>query len=153
MPTSTFRVVSSFTRPADTTAYATNDLVANSTTAASVTPMSFTLPLNALVTFASLSKSTNTATNANFTLWLFGSSPTVTNGDNAAFAPTFSKALGSFQLDATGSLFSDNAGSVNRFSNNPIPIGGTIYGLLLASAAYTPASAEVFTVTVGGTIG
>lgn len=145
-----FKTQSSFTRPADTTAYAANDLVANSTTAGSVTPMSFNLPPFSMITWASLKKSTATATNANFTLHLFNSSPTVANGDNSAFSPTNSNYLGSLQLDSTTSLFSDAAGSVNRLTSNGIPCGGTVYGLLLAGAAYTPASAEVFTITLAG---
>lgn len=145
-----FRVSNSFTRPSDTTAYAANDLVANSTTAGSVVPLSFTLPTNALITSVTLSKSTSTATNANFTVHLFGSSPTVSNGDNGAFAPTFSNYLGAAAVDSTGSLFNNNAGAVNRLSNNALAAGGTIYALILAVAAYTPASAEVFTVTIGG---
>ena len=37
-----FRAVATFSRPADAVAYAIGDLIANSTTAASVTPLSFT---------------------------------------------------------------------------------------------------------------
>jgi hypothetical protein len=36
-------VSATFTRPSDTTAYASGDLVANSTTAGSVTPLTLTL--------------------------------------------------------------------------------------------------------------
>src|SRR6185437_974597 len=85
----TVNLSANFTRPADTTAYATGDLVANSTTAGSVTPLSFTAPRYATgsgqVRRARLKKSTNTTTNATFRLHLYATSPTPTNGDNGAW--------------------------------------------------------------------
>lgn len=144
-----FTVSSSFTRPSDTSAYTSGDLVANSTTAGSVSPMSFYIPVNSEVSRVRLVKSGATPTNANFTLYLFQSAPTVTNGDNGAFVPTEAGQLGTVALDATTSLSSD-ATSITAGITSPIITSGKTYGLLKAGAAYTPASAEVFTVTLFG---
>jgi hypothetical protein len=81
----------SFMRPNDTTAYASGDLVANSTTAGSVVPMSFPLGGNSMpgttrVARVRLSKSGTTATNASFRVHLYGASPVVANGDNGAWS-------------------------------------------------------------------
>src|SRR3569833_86506 len=86
-----YNISASFTRPADTTAYASGDLVANSTTAGSVTPLTFTLgntfPQGQLrLTRARIYKSGTTATNANFRLHLYEASPVPANGDNGAWS-------------------------------------------------------------------
>lgn len=152
----------SFTRPADTTAYAAGDLAANSTTAGSVTPLSWTMQsTNIIGPFslyrARLQKTATSVTNASFRLHLFSASPGVASGDNGAFSATQSaNYLGSIALDLTttpGAKFSDGAvghGSMTAGSdmNTRLPSGTTIYGLLEVLAAYTPANAEVFTVTL-----
>lgn len=145
----------SFTRPADTTAYAANDLVANSTTAGSVVPMSFTIPkLSGFKLYkVSIARSNATVTNAKFNLHLYGLSPTCSNGDNGAWLTTASNWLGSFAVDGSTQTFSDTSTAYAISATYPfllLPAGRTIYGLLQATAAYTPASAEVFTVTLTG---
>src|SRR5689334_10112995 len=64
----------SFTRPADTTAYASGDLVANNTSAGSVTPMTFAAARAAdkgfMVRRARMKKSTTGTTGAQFRLHL-----------------------------------------------------------------------------------
>lgn len=145
----------SFTRPADTTAYAANDLVANSTTAGSVSPMTFRFPTgygsNFHVEQAKVRKSGTTATNANFHIRLYSASPTVANGDNGAWssdgAATYLGKLDPAIMEA----FTDGSANVSAFAaasdlHFNAPTDGVIYGLLVADAAYTPASAEVFTV-------
>ncbi len=143
-----------FTRPNDTTAYAANDLVANSTTAGSVVPMTFRIPSGPGVEVYAVRmvKSGATATNASFLLSLFGDSPTVTNGDNGAYAPTQSKPLGDYTLDLTGSVFSDDAAKFNGSAYGMFRTDADrkVYGLLKAVGAYTPAAQEVFTVTLFG---
>lgn len=143
----------SFTRPADTTAYAANDLVANSTTAGSVVPLTFVLPAGASkLTRVKLHKTGATATNASFTLHLFEDSPTVTNGDNGAFSSTEADKVGTVALDATGSQSSDDTSvSVTTDIVLTPDVDRYVYGLLEAEAAYTPESAEVFTITLSGT--
>jgi hypothetical protein len=151
-----------FTRPADTATYAPGDLVANGTAAGSVVPMSWTAARVAggsgMVRRARLKKSGTAVTAANFRLHLYGSDPSastgITNGDNGAWLTKQAGYLGSFDLDMSGvngRVFSDAAevigpptvGSDVTFS---LASGQTVYGLLEARAAYTPASAEVLTV-------
>lgn len=140
-----------FTRPANTTAYTAADLVADSTTAGSVTPMKFSLQRlgnTGKIISARLAKSTTTATLATFNIHLFTQSPVVTNGDNGAFAISTSRYyLGKIAVDmATGA----QAGTAYLAETSAaVAIGvdaETIYGLIEAGAGYTPASAEVFEV-------
>jgi len=150
-----------FTRPSDTTQYASGDLVANSTTAGSVTPMSFsTTWWNFRIKRCVLTRSQATATNASFRLHLFSATTTVTNGDNAAFVPATSSAIWLGFLDlpvANAYAFTnigvnpgyvlDNAGNFAHEIGIALAVP-TLYGLIEARAAYTPASAEVFTVNL-----
>jgi hypothetical protein len=150
-----------FTRPADTTAYASGDLVANSTTAGSVLPLSFTAARqghSGIVRRARLKKSGLTVTNASFRLHLYAADPSlasgIANGDNGAWSTNHSSYLGSFDLDLSGSngrVFRDSAQvigvpAVGSEIGFKLASGLVLYGLLEARAAYTPASAEVFTV-------
>jgi len=151
----------SFTRPNDTTAYAIGDLIANSTTAGSVTPMSFANVARVAAGAASIIKArlsktgTSTATAFAAKLHLFSASPTVTNGDNGAFLPNqAANYLGAFEFGlANAQVFSDGV-SVNGITQTGYPVtvdlssGTTVYGLLEARGAYTPTAQEVFTVTL-----
>src|SRR5688572_28049103 len=76
-----------FTRPADTNAYAASDAVSNSTTAPVALTFTNVARVNAgsgYITTARLLKNGTTTANANFRLYLFNTSPTAIN-DNAAF--------------------------------------------------------------------
>lgn len=155
----------SFTRPANTTAYATGQLVSNSTTPASCVPMAFTLdncfPVGQFrLTRARVVKSGTVITNATFRLHLYQAQPVVQagSGDGATWL-TDSSAKWLGNIDISSMLpFSDGAagtGSCPAGSEMMIRAlaanGGAppaIYGLLAALGAYTPASAEVFTVTI-----
>lgn len=149
-----------FTRPADTTAYASGDLIANNVTAGSVVPLSWVASRAAAGSFmvrrARLKKSGLVNTNASFRLHLYGASPTVTNGDNGVWSSSESGYLGSLDLDmsgTTGRVFSDAAEVVGQPAvGSEISVslgsGSTIYGLLEARGAYTPGNAEVFTVVL-----
>lgn len=157
-------VSANFTRPADTTAYASGDLIANSTTAASVTPMSFTVSrindASGMIRRAKLKKSTTTTTNATFRIHLYQNDPSastgITNGDNGAWSTKEAGWLGDFDCDMTsstsGRAFSDAAdcqcAPAVGTDINFIPKSGSqlIYALLEARAAYTPGNGEVFTV-------
>ena len=82
-----FSISDSFDRPADTTTYAANDLVADNTTAGSVTALSFDLdqrgPHNGfIITSVRLSKDGTGTTADDFIVHLFTADPTVANGDN-----------------------------------------------------------------------
>jgi hypothetical protein len=147
--------IAQFTRPADTTAYASGDLVANSTTAGSVVPMTFNTARDTgaggVISRVRLRKSGTSITSASFRLHLYNVSPTVSNGDNGAWLTTGAGTyIGSFDI-TMDKAFSDGAVGVGiptvgtdiRFR---LRSGSTHYGVLEARAAYTPANAEVFTV-------
>lgn len=148
----------SFTRPADTTAYAAADLVANSTTAGSVAAMSFAIGENGVcngrIKSVTLFKTNATVTNAQFKVHFFNASPAVTNGDNGAFSPTLKALwLGSFNVTSATVATDGSAGrgvaTTGAGSDMPYTFAGsTIYALMEALAAYTPTSAEVFTLRI-----
>src|SRR5437660_138343 len=80
---------STLTRPANTTAYAANQLIASSTTAASIVVPSF-----ATVAGAGILPRLRLRTNApsgwggiNLSINLWSAAPTYTNGDSGAYAP------------------------------------------------------------------
>lgn len=150
----------SFTRPANTTPYASGDCVANSVTAGSVTPMPFTAARVAAyggrIVRARLSKTGVSVTNAQFRLHLYNASPTVANGDNDAFSTTGAGAtpthIGSVDI-TMAQAFSDGAWGAGAPADGgqidfKLASGTTLYGLLEARAAYTPGSEEQFSVTL-----
>jgi hypothetical protein len=153
-----------FNRPADTTPYASGDLVADTTTAVSVTPMQFTIARAAAgaasAIKARLRKTGTSITNAAFRLHLWSTAPTVASGDNGVLSATASASyLGSidFPTPATNGLgnnmFSDGAcfnGTplVGQAITAALSSGQVVYGLLEARGAYTPASGETFAVAL-----
>lgn len=153
---------STITRPADTTAYASGDLVANSTTAGSVTNLQFTTLArisggSGVIVGAQIQKSTNTTTNAAFRLHLFNTAPTYTSaGDNSAMTTVVVASAKGYlgYIDVSAMVgFSDVAWGSGAPDNSRggIPYVATaqiIYGLLEARGAYTPGNAEVFTITL-----
>ena len=155
MPTCIARDVVSaatFTRPADTTAYASGDLVANSTTAGSVAAMAFTAGQASNTSFqvrrVRIIKSGTGVSNASFRLHLYSASPTAANGDNAAWSTDkAANYLGSVDVTVDKAFTDGAAGQATTEINARGAAGGnTIYGLLEARGAYTPGSAETFTV-------
>jgi hypothetical protein len=143
----------SFTRPADTTAYAAGDLIANSTTAGSVTPLTFRFdegigPL--FLRSVTLRKSQASSANANFRLWFMNASPTLTNGDNGAIAGAFLSTVlfEPILLDTTTVLTSGGAIGTSMFDDGMLPLTAPVYVLIEAMAAYSPANAETFSVDV-----
>jgi hypothetical protein len=148
-----------FNRPNDTLAYASGDLVANSTTAGSVVPMQIPLGQIAAVghgltriTRARLTKSGTGIANASFRVHLYEASPTPANGDNGAWA-TDKAANWLGNIDITSMLaFTDGAtgtGSATAGSEMFLRLAsGTMFALLEARAAYAPIANEVFTLTL-----
>lgn len=143
----------SFTRPADTTAYASGDLVANSTTAGSVAPLTFTKDVNVGSLFirrAKIIKSGTGVTNASFRLHLFSFTPTFAAGDNAALNVSgVANYLGAFDVTVDRAFADGSAGIGVPVLGSEISVqseASSLYGFLEARGAYTPASAEVFTV-------
>lgn len=148
------------TRPNDTTAYASGDLVANSTTAGSVTPFSFNLGFCRGVKLwrVSISKSSASVTNAAYRVHLFNDSPTVANGDNGAISATRSSYIGFVDVAAPATAFSDAYLGNGIFVNNSVAaplfmytdLDGYVYGLLEARAAYTPTAQETYAISLYG---
>ena len=155
----------SFPRPANATQYASGDLIANDTTAASVVPLTFTAARieagSFVVRRARLHKDDADITAANFRLHLFSTDPTgtaPTAGDNGALELNSMAAgsyLGYFDFNMTSSPDIQNsdielaaAPAVGTDIVVKLSSGKVIYGLLEARGTYTPASGEVFTVTL-----
>lgn len=151
----------SMTRPADTTAYAAGDLVGNSTTAGSVTPLAITAARVAagslLASRVRLRKSGTELTAATFRVYLFSAAPTVANGDNGALSIAGSAncigwadvSMATRADSTTANPFSDGAfgfGDLNSLV--ALASGQTVWALIEARAAYTPASGETFAVTL-----
>jgi hypothetical protein len=142
------RATSTFVRPADTTQYAAGDLVANSTTAGSVTPLSFVSPKGtpSYIKSVSLYHTDQDATGSTFRVWFLSSSPTVTNGDNGALAGIdAATVLGTVAITAD-----QNCGDTYGITAAPagLAVSGTVYAVIEATGTYTPASAETFGVSV-----
>ena len=147
-----------FTRPADITAYTAGDLVANSTSAGSVVPLSWTVfpsrDGGGWVKAVRLRIDKSDVANAQFRVHLYSAIPTFTSaGDNSAFstvvATGYTAWLASFDVtmvmkDAAGAAGNALPGSGMAF---PLALtrGTTVYGLIEALAGYTPKSASVFT--------
>jgi hypothetical protein len=159
---------SSFARPANTTAYAQYDLVANDATAGSVVvPYFATYRYGELfeVVAGRLIRSQASVTNSAFRVHLFkGAAPVPTVGDNAAFNSSETLAtteattyLGSLAFAAAdGKIFSTSGASGfgkplltgERIFFVPGAEGSKLYWLLEAQAAYAPASGETFSLEV-----
>ena len=148
----------SFTRPNNTTAYASGQLVANAVTAGSVVPMALAVGGNSMpgatrITRVRLSKNGTVSTNASFRVHLYGASPTLANGDGGVWTSNqAANYLGSIDV-ASMKAFTDGCCDVGAAAAGSefllrLPAGTTIYALLEARAAYTPAANEVFTLTL-----
>jgi hypothetical protein len=146
-----------FTRPADTNIYAIGDLIANSVTAGSVTPM--TLAVSRANDTTGMLRKVRVKTNdtawasKNVRVHFYKNSPTVTNGDNGAWLSTESEYLGysDILLDRHFSDFEKGFGVASVGSEFIFaPSSGTqnIFALLEARDAVTPGSGKTWTVTV-----
>jgi hypothetical protein len=148
----------SFTRPSNTTAYSTGQLVANTVTAGAVVPMSFTVGGNSMpgqfrLSRIRLFKSGTSNVNAQFRLHLYSTSPGAANGDGGAWSTNQAAAyLGSIDVGSM-KAFTDGCSDVGDDAPGSehwirLPAGTTFFGLLEARAAYTPVANEQFTVTL-----
>ena len=142
-----------FTRPANTTAYADGDAITNSASAPTV--LEFTnvgAGSSQLIEIANVILTTTKAAGApDVELWLFDTTFTAIN-DNLAFALTDAENLTVASVIPIGNKY---AATNNGFlqSNDLTKIvklgaGTSLYGMLVATAAYTPVSAEVFDITI-----
>lgn len=147
-----------FTRPADTTAYAAKDAVSNSTT--STTIMEFDLARvtggTGYIIKARLHTSQSTCT-SRFRLWLFNVNNPTLAVDNAAYAlkdADKTKSIGYIDFGAcstegTGSdtalaLATSSTGTTMPLSFECATGDTKLYGLLETLDAFTPASAQTF---------
>ena len=148
----------SFTRPNNATAYASGQIVANSTSAGSVAPMTFAIAGNSMpgatrITRVRLAKSGTTAANAAFRVHLYATSPTSANGDGGAWSTDQSaNYLGAIDVPSM-KAFTDGCADVGAAAAGSefllrLAAGKTIYALLEARAAYAPAANEAFTLTL-----
>lgn len=143
------KVTASFTRPANTTAYTAGDLVANDVDAGDVVPLAFGTGNGGIrIKSVQITKTDETdVTASDFSLHLFGSSPTVANGDNGALSYNHSNKFADIEFD-TMVAATDVAWAMANGLDLNWNTTGYIYGLLEADGAYSPASAEVFSVTL-----
>lgn len=150
----------SFTRPADTTAYAAGDVVCNSTsspTAMTFSSMAVSAGAGGMITKVRLILDTNPATKPTYMLFLYrGSSAPAIDNDNSAYTPTTTE-LG--DCVATIPLGLPVVGDVSSTSTNTIywwtgawkyvTSGSTsLFGILTAQSAVTPASADVYAIEI-----
>lgn len=153
----TFKVSYSFTRPADTTAYAVNDAISNATS--SPTQISFTVTAGGyqsiVIRKAILISSRTTTTIVNANLYLFGeTAASATFNDNSAL--DIPQAIYEGGGAVVPLVEVSNVSSRSRAAATSIYIpmltdqDGKIYGVLQALNAYTPASGEKFTVIIYG---
>lgn len=153
-------ISNTITRPSDTAPYTSGDLVANSTTNTLVTPFTFAIPEGKGLKLwrAQIDRSNAAVANASFRLHLYKDSPTCTNGDNGAWLTTRSGYINFIDIVGTSPTFSDTSSASGVWVNNSVfaplmvvsDVDQIVYGLLEARAAYTPASAETFVVTLTG---
>jgi len=143
------------TRPSDTTQYTAGDVVADSTSAAVILEFGDVAKFpgwGGIINAATLVDSVAAATKPDFDLYLFHTTVVMEN-DNAAWDPSDTEATYLIGIISfLGSNFETmGANGAIQVQNIGLPYqtlgGGTkIYGILVARNAYTPASAEVFTV-------
>jgi hypothetical protein len=152
-------IAANFTRPSDTTAYASGDVVCNSTSAPVI--MTFARASADAVSFiqqATLVDSANVATKPDLELWLFDTTITMDN-DNAAFTPTDAELrtligviafpTASFKVgDATAGADGNSICDIQglNIQVNTTPNTNAIFGVLVVRNAYVPVSGERFDV-------
>lgn len=158
------------TRPADTTQYASGDLIANSTTAGSVGAFIFSLGAQMtaqtfLLRKLRLRKSSNVVTSALFRMHFFTENPfehAPAGGDNAALvlaASNIANYVGYIDVTVDKAIFNAEDGAAGFGVPTEgaelaiqmaasVTTGFSLYGVLEARSTYTPASGEVFTATI-----
>lgn len=150
-------ISASYTRPSNTTTYTAGDVVANSTTVATI------LTFTGMTTFpggggtieaATLIDSTAESTKPDLDLYLFDT-PVVMEQDNAAWDPSDAEmetclgvipfAGSAFKVGAVGANGIIHVQSI-RLPFTCVTDDKNLYGILVARNAYVPVSAEKFTV-------
>lgn len=135
------------TLPNSTTTYAAGDLVANSATAGSVTPLTFDLGSDEfMITGLRVISNRLTATTlGQFTLLLYTAAPTIaTTGDDGVYASVVSlgsaKFIGSidfsFDIQHADGYVGTGVPPVRAYIPVKLAIGSSVYGLVRARNAY-----------------
>lgn len=157
------KITDSIIRPANTTAYAAGDAVADSATAPTANVLTGAALANGrggTIKAVTLIDSANVAIAGDFEIWFFDAAYTLSN-DNAAFVPTDAVAKtvqAIVSLPGSGSIVG-NAGA-DAAGNRVYQVKGIdkdfkctsgskdLYWALVARSAYIPVSAEEFTLVV-----
>jgi hypothetical protein len=152
-------VTASYTRPADTTAYTAGDVLADSTSSATILTFANVARANGLgflVDGVTVAYSGAPATKPDLELWLFDTSITMQQ-DNAIFNPAdadVAKCLGVVPLSGSGAIIASplaNSGNMVQHiativkSRAAAAATTSIFGVVVVRSAYTPTSAESFT--------
>lgn len=150
-------ITASYTRPADTNVYAAGDVLADSTSAATILTfagMARSNGLGFLVDGVTVGYSGAPATKPDLELWLFDTTVTMQN-DNAVWNPTdanMQTSLGFISLPGANAVIaSPLANNGNMVQHTPAGIKSraaittSIFGIVVVRNAYTPVSAETFT--------
>jgi hypothetical protein len=150
------RVSATFTRPNDTTAYVTGDVVANSTSAAALMTFAVGVANGNSGAITRVQVETNDPANvAQYRLWLYTvSNPTHAN-DNAAFVQQHADAarlVGTLDIPALSASGGDAASGQSALT---LPLDYVcdaadvnLYGLLETRSGFTPVANRVYTVTL-----
>lgn len=149
-----------FTRPANTTVYASGQIIANSTTAGSCTPITLAVArasnTTGAIRRASLKVNDSAWLNATVRVHLFQDTPTFSQGDGGTLTANLTESgyLGYLDVTIDRSFASTTVkghgvpavGAEINFT----PSSGTqnIFAVLEARSAVTPAASKVFTVVV-----
>lgn len=166
-----YQTSATFTRPNNGHVYAGWELVANSTVAGSVVPMTFSIPNQGFL-LTSVKIVDGSGNSTNFLIHLFQFSPTLTIGDGTTvlggnfLVTNDSGYLGAIPVDGTQyGAFVQNAdigfNTIDPYSfqiftdTTPTVDGNTtnIYGLLttgISTAGYTPGANKTYTITLRG---
>ena len=158
------RVSGTFTRPANTTAYASGDVMNDSASAPTVATIANAarIPGKGGIIHSAYLHSSQNGTWANIDVFLFSAAIVAPGNDNAAFTPTDAELLtllGVFQFLAAGAIIG-NAGAAAAGGSllalqdlrRPFQCAAnstTLYWVPVARGAYTPVSAEEFTLVLG----
>ncbi len=150
-------LTASFARPADTTAYAVNDAVANSTSAPTILTFANAARIaggSGYIVKAELCTD-QAACIAAFRLHLFTTSVTPVN-DNAAYTSLWTNRLSRVGFIDFPAVAQEGSGSTSAFA---LWVGqllyvtdsatASLYGLLETKTAFTPASAQNFSIRLG----
>lgn len=166
MTTRSFDETASFSRPANTTAYADGDGVSDDAT--TPTAATFKIPdvartngMGGEITDIYLHKDDQDTTNADFTVYLFDTLPAVAGfNDNAAIAITDAEFQNCIGFVVFGNADAENVVTGDNWHKSNLNIryrcaaaDNSLYFVVVARAAYTPASGETFTLRFKGRVG